>query len=302
MAASPGGKTTQLAEHYPNAFILANEFGKTRLNALIENVERMGCENVAVSNRNGAEFAKYSEMFDLVLLDAPCSGEGIAFKAEESLKYWNLKNIKTIARLQSKLLFSGLAALVPGGTLLYSTCTLNEFENEGVLNDAKERFGDAIEVTFAKRFWPHLEESGGFFIAKIEKRRSFENEAQKTSREIRNREILPFSAKDRSVFEKACASLGAEEYRSPDCRYFRYKNDVLLVRSQADIDAVIESSYLIRLGKRIGRFDGDSFVPNHFFGADRILSKAPRYDLDESEVGRYLRGEPIPAKNGFPPD
>jgi 16S rRNA (cytosine1407-C5)-methyltransferase len=70
------------------------------------------------------------EVFDRVLLDAPCSGEGIGFKAEESLKYWNIKNVRTIARLQAKLLIAGLSTLRVGGELLYSTCTLNTLENE----------------------------------------------------------------------------------------------------------------------------------------------------------------------------
>ncbi len=75
MASSPGGKTTQLGEHYPNACIVANEFTKDRMNALLENVERMKSYNVAVSNMNGVQFKEVHESFDLVLLDAPCSGE-----------------------------------------------------------------------------------------------------------------------------------------------------------------------------------------------------------------------------------
>jgi 16S rRNA (cytosine1407-C5)-methyltransferase len=130
MASSPGGKTTQLAEHYPASFIVANEFTKDRLNALLDNIERMRALSIGVSGLNGVQFRHMSEVFDRVLLDAPCSGEGIGFKAEESLKYWNIKNVRTIARLQSKLLIAGLSTLRVGGELLYSTCTLNLLENE----------------------------------------------------------------------------------------------------------------------------------------------------------------------------
>lgn len=130
MAASPGGKTTQLAEHYPASFIVANEFTKDRLNALLDNIERMRCLNIGISGLNGIQFGYMPEMFDRVLLDAPCSGEGIGFKAEESLRYWNIKNVHKIARLQSKLLIAGLITLRTGGELLYSTCTLNTIENE----------------------------------------------------------------------------------------------------------------------------------------------------------------------------
>ena len=83
MAASPGGKTTQLAEMFPKSFIVANEFTKTRVRPLIDNIERSRSPNIAVTNLNGIEFNCLPNTFDRVLLDAPCSGEGIGFKAEE---------------------------------------------------------------------------------------------------------------------------------------------------------------------------------------------------------------------------
>lgn len=104
-----------------------------------------------------------------MLLDAPCSGEGIGFKAESALKFWNIKNVKTIARLQMKLLKAGLSALKVGGELLYSTCTMNRFENEGVLEEVLTAFPGTFEILFQKRFWPHKEEAGGFFVARIRK-------------------------------------------------------------------------------------------------------------------------------------
>jgi 16S rRNA (cytosine1407-C5)-methyltransferase len=107
---------------------------------LLENIERMGLVNIAVTNMNGVQFQALPNCFDLVLLDAPCSGEGIGFKAAESLRYWNIKNVRTIARLQKKLLLAGITSLKPGGALVYSTCTLNRIENEEVLEAAKEVF------------------------------------------------------------------------------------------------------------------------------------------------------------------
>jgi 16S rRNA (cytosine1407-C5)-methyltransferase len=118
---------------------------------------------------NGVLYGALPETFDRVLLDAPCSGEGIGFKAEESLKFWNVKNVKTIARLQEKLFLSGLTALKTGGEMLYSTCTLNRFENEGVLEAAAAEFPGTFEIAFEKKFWPHSEGAGGFFVAKIKK-------------------------------------------------------------------------------------------------------------------------------------
>ncbi|MFZ4461607.1 MAG: hypothetical protein ACOYN2_03595 [Patescibacteria group bacterium] len=290
MAASPGGKTTQLSEHYPNAFIVANEFAKDRINALIDNIERMGSCNIAVTNYNGVQFRSFPEAFDRVLLDAPCSGEGIGFKAEESLKYWNIKNVKTIARLQAKLLEAGIDALRPDGELLYSTCTLNKFENEGVIDAAKEKFGDAIEVVFAKRFWPHIETAGGFFVAKIRKIRSTNTENSRPTLQS-NDALERLLGRDEIMVRTTLESMGATAIiQNSLARFYRYKNDVLLVTSPAEIDDIFDALYCIRFGMRIGRIEDGSFVPGHFLGANFELTSLPRLDLDIESLDRYLGG------------
>lgn len=159
MAASPGGKTTQLAEHFPNSIIVANEPTRDRMAQLVSNTERLGNDRTMITNYDGGFYSNLPETFDRILLDAPCSGEGIGFKESQTVKYWNLKNIHTIARLQTKLLDAAFRALKTGGELLYSTCTLNKFENEGVVNTVQARHPESFEVLFEKRFWPHEEAS-----------------------------------------------------------------------------------------------------------------------------------------------
>jgi len=110
MSASPGGKTTQLAEYYPNALIVANEIDKMRMKQLFENLDRMSAKNVLVTNYDGRFLKNFGEVFDKVLLDAPCSGEGTAYKTEDALRYWNLKNIKRVAKLQYQLLESAITS------------------------------------------------------------------------------------------------------------------------------------------------------------------------------------------------
>ncbi len=207
MASSPGGKTTQLLEHFPNSFVVANEFGKERLSSLIENVERMGVsDRTGITNMNGVLYGALPETFDRILLDAPCSGEGIGFKAEESLKFWNVKNVKTIARLQEKLLLAGLSALKTGGEMLYSTCTLNRFENEGVLEAATSAFPGTFEVVFQKKFWPHLEGAGGFFVAKIKKTASAPDNG-KVFRATGNENVSKMSEREADRIKEALKEL-----------------------------------------------------------------------------------------------
>jgi len=114
MSASPGGKTTQLAEYYPNSLIIANEIDKSRMRQLHENTDRLSAKNVYVTNYDGRYFGNHPEVFDKILLDAPCSGEGTAYKTDDALKYWNLKNIKRIAKLQFQLLENAFISLKVG--------------------------------------------------------------------------------------------------------------------------------------------------------------------------------------------
>lgn len=114
MSASPGGKTSQLSCYYPKASIIANELDKNRLKTLQDTINRIGASNIAVTNYDGRNFKHFPEIFDKVLLDAPCSGEGTAFKTDDALKFWNLKNIEQIAHLQFQLFESVLISLKSG--------------------------------------------------------------------------------------------------------------------------------------------------------------------------------------------
>lgn len=169
MAASPGGKTTQLAEAFPEAFIVANESSKDRLSQLIQNIERMGADTIGVVCDDGRRWGSRHEAFDAILLDAPCSGEGIAWKAPETLAHWHPKKVKGLAKLQNSLIESAFRALKVGGFMVYSTCTLNEFENEGPIEHLRGLFGDSLQIISSERSWPHRKNGAGFFVACLTK-------------------------------------------------------------------------------------------------------------------------------------
>lgn len=211
MSASPGGKTTQLSEYYPNSIIVANEINKERFKWLFFNLDRMWALNVICTNYDGRFFKETEELFDKVLLDAPCSWEWTAYKTEDSLKYRNIKNIKSISKLQLSLLDSAVKSLKIWWELFYSTCTLNKLENEWVVEAIIERYKDCLEVvpiychpelvsgswkrknTFddsgsgpewqiSKQFirsWPHITHTGWFFVAKIKKVKHIEIQEKK---------------------------------------------------------------------------------------------------------------------------
>lgn len=126
--------------------ILANEYSASRVKVLHANISRCGISNVALTHFDGRVFgAALPEMFDAILLDAPCSGEGVVRKDPDALKNWSVESNLEIAATQRELIESAFHALRPGGTLVYSTCTLNREENESVLAWLKETWPEAVE-------------------------------------------------------------------------------------------------------------------------------------------------------------
>ncbi|CAG9296733.1 16S rRNA (cytosine(1407)-C(5))-methyltransferase RsmF [Celerinatantimonas diazotrophica] len=189
-AAAPGSKTTQIAailEH--QGAIVANEFSASRIKGLYSNIQRCGIANVALTHYNADVFGRWlPEIFDGILLDAPCSGEGTLRKDPQAMNNWSVEHVKEIATLQLTLLDSALHALKPDGVVIYSTCTLNRLENEQVVELIQQRYPQAVEVVplgtlfpDAQRalttegylhVWPQVYDSEGFFVAAIKKKAS----------------------------------------------------------------------------------------------------------------------------------
>ncbi|MDD4352822.1 MAG: RsmB/NOP family class I SAM-dependent RNA methyltransferase [Candidatus Nanoarchaeia archaeon] len=184
--ASPGSKTTQLSNMMKNkGIIVANDMGLGRVIILSSNLERMGCENVIVTNGNGNRFSNFPEMFDKILLDAPCTGYGAIRKDWSIAKMFNPKSYKFLANIQKDLLRNCWTALKPKGEMVYSTCTLTKEENEDNVIEFLERNPDAkieniklkgfekhrgIGLKESIRIWPHRIDMEGFFIAKLVKK------------------------------------------------------------------------------------------------------------------------------------
>lgn len=192
LTAAPGSKTTELAALMKNeGYILANELDKIRCERLKYNVEKQGAKIIEVVNRRGEKVGdKYSEYFDKVLLDTPCSGEG-RFVVGRLATYrdWSPKTVKELSKLQKKLFESAYKALKPNGIMVYSTCTLNEEENELILDwalknfdiklvdidveikNAQKAFNDDKDKSINKaiRILPS-KDTEGFFVAKLVKK------------------------------------------------------------------------------------------------------------------------------------
>ena len=182
LCAAPGGKSTQIAGRLMGeGFLLSNEINPKRAKILGQNMERMGVANALVTNEHPQRLAeKYPGFFDRVLIDAPCSGEGMFRKEESAVTDWSQETVEMCARRQAEILASGACLLKPGGRLVYSTCTFAPEENEqaieSFLSDHPEFVREAVEAPWftpagdgAFRLWPHKLLGEGHFVAVLRK-------------------------------------------------------------------------------------------------------------------------------------
>ena len=194
IAASPGSKTTQIAQYMENKGILiANDYTYERMKPLCINLQRCGVSNAVVTLMEGQWFRKSGIEFDRILVDAPCSGTGTVRKSLKTLRIWNPDMVRTLSITQKQLIETGFSLLKENGTLVYSTCSLEPEENEAVVDflinkyenakleeiNLKLKRSDAVlefedkryndEIKKCLRIWPQDNDTEGFFVAKIRK-------------------------------------------------------------------------------------------------------------------------------------
>ena len=224
LAAAPGGKATHIAARMDNSgLLIVNEPRPRRLSSLVGNLDRCGVHNAIFTKTTGTMLARhFHNFFDRVLLDAPCSGDGILCKDDSMLSYWSVDDAINKSREQLGLLRAAFHMLRPGGTLVYSTCSLSTEENEDVLLGLLGTYGELVELQSidgvepsrlpaavaasypeefnrAVRIWPHLHETEGAFVASIRKTgaTTWHNRAEDVSAAIETASSeLPVSSTD----------------------------------------------------------------------------------------------------------
>jgi NOL1/NOP2/sun family putative RNA methylase len=166
LAAAPGGKSTHIADKLQGeGLLIANEIHPARAKILSENIERMGIANCVVMNASPDRLAeRFPGFFDKIMLDAPCSGEGMFRKDPNAATEWSLEHVRMCAARQRDILPDAVRMLKPGGVLAYSTCTFNREENEDTIQDLVMRFPE-LELLQTERIWPHLHKGEGHFVA-----------------------------------------------------------------------------------------------------------------------------------------
>lgn len=210
LCAAPGGKSTLMRAVLPSgSMVVSNEVDRKRANILLENMQKQGHADVLITHNYPQDFNKTHWLFDLILVDAPCSGEGLFRRDKEAIKEWSLNNVLFCQKRQRQILSDIWPCLKEGGFLIYSTCTFNTRENEENVKFIKEELGAEILPVSIKpewhitgsllkdwqepvyRFIPGTTKSEGLFMAVLRKKGSASNSA-----------ILPQSARKHALANK----------------------------------------------------------------------------------------------------
>lgn len=298
LCAAPGGKSTQLASALKGTgLIWSNEIVRNRANILLGNFERCGIKNGVVSNAEPeALCSALAGYFDKVLVDAPCSGEGMIRKDTKALEEWSVEHTLACATRQLKILESAKKALRPGGILVYSTCTFSREENEGVIESfleanpdfelikCNENFGRDTLNGFAKRIYP-MDGGEGHFAAKLRKKEDSISFANSSSLSPTPDKKIPAVVKE--FLEDNFYDI------SPYSRLL-LKEDKVYALPQICPD--LQGTHAIRAGVLVGNIKKNYFEPSHalYMSADiKNIKRVLNLDLSDLRVNKFLKGEEI---------
>ena len=281
LCAAPGGKTTQLAGAMGGEGVLvANEYVYDRARILSQNVERLGVSNCAVISTDTASLAAgLPAYFDKVLVDAPCSGEGMFRKDANAVAEWSEENVAHCIARQSAILDDAAALLAGGGTLVYSTCTFEYGENEGQISDF---LACHPEFTLVEEhlLLPHEVRGEGHYAAKLVKEEGARHDAP----------AFP-QTRDRAA-ERAWQDFAADFFLSPPTGNVTTLSDGRIYLLPAGLPAL--SGRVLRAGIELCRFDGKRFTPAHALAmsakAENVRRTAP---LTDEACAHWLRGETL---------
>ncbi len=311
LCAAPGGKSTQIAAKNPKAVLISNEIHQGRAEVLASNLERMGVRNAVILNERPERLLKNFEgAFDKILIDAPCSGEGMFRKDEDVITEWSPGRVKQSAKTQAELLEICDRLLKPGGQIVYSTCTFEPVEDEeqieafvktnnyeivptGLgLSKARPEFTESgnTEIAKASRVWPHLDDGEGHFIARLKK----EGEPPKLRRRYKpnphlkgiSKRLYPDFADFRDEY------LAGFDEKS----LYTYENKLYLL-PEGIRPEMLTGLHVVRPGLLLGEFKTRRFEPSHALAMSLKKEDFSNvYELEEDELWRYLKGEEIEAR------
>lgn len=283
LCAAPGGKSTYILSKLNNTGLLvSNEINPTRIKALGENLERFGAKNCIITNTDSSSLRNvFTGYFDKIVIDAPCSGQGMFRKDEVAIKDWSYSKVLECQSIQKEIIRDGFKMLKKDGILVYSTCTFAKEENEDVINEFINEFDDA-ELIEMHRLWPHQVKGEGHFVAKIRKNRDEECYIKKIKIKSLNKEL-----KDYREFEKKFLNI---EIKGDF--YLKGENLYLLPDNCPDTKKL----KVLRNGLHLGILKKNRFEPSHALSHYLKIDDAKYVEdlkIDDTKALEYLRGNTL---------
>lgn len=284
LCAAPGGKSTQLAcKMQGKGVLVSNEINSQRAAILSQNIERMGIKNAIVTNESPERLSKFlGTFFDKIVVDAPCSGEGMFKKEPLAVSEWSEENVENCSRRQREILSYASAMLKPGGCIIYSTCTFSKQENEDVIQGFVSEHPE-YEVVRMHRIWPHKVKGEGHFAAVLQK--AGEGNGQNTFGKAGKLE----KGKLAQLEEFINSTLKIK----PEGSLVTFGENLYLLPEQAPD---LKGLKVLRPGLHLGRFKKNRFEPAHAL-SHALKPSECRHVLDfsreDKEAEGFLRGETI---------
>jgi 16S rRNA C967 or C1407 C5-methylase (RsmB/RsmF family)/NOL1/NOP2/fmu family ribosome biogenesis protein len=302
LCAAPGGKSTHLLSLLDSSDLLvANEVIRSRVSVLNENIRKWGHQNVVVCSNDPADFSNLEGMFDLILVDAPCSGEGLFRRDASAIQQWSVDNTNLCSTRQRRILADIWPSLKNEGYLIYSTCTFNPEENEGNLKwlaennsvesiriPIQENWGvEEIETNglFGYRFLPHKVKGEGFFLTLIRKKDGSDS--------------YPISKKIKSRLEKMPNQFAEiRNWLSTSDSEFFAKSEFLIAFPESKIpvlNALSDQLRVISFGLPVAQFKKNDLLPEHTFAlsVDRNPAIFEHIELDLRDALLFQKKDEI---------
>lgn len=322
LCAAPGGKSTQLAAYMEQkGLLISNEIHPARCKILSQNIERMAIANTIVTNEDSSSLAeKFPEFFDKILVDAPCSGEGMFRKNPQAIEEWSLDNIKLCAKRQSDILDNGASMLKNGGVIVYSTCTFSPEENEETIDAFIKRHKD-FTVEKQIRLFPHKHKGEGHFVALLKKNGSLDNIHQTEYKDTKSMPESCFHSNyinSKSALNNKNTKNKKTTEKQPDKKQLVALKEFTSKTLNTHMEQYILSGRLIlfgdqlymlpeaspglnglkvlRAGLHIGEFKKDRFEPSHalaLFMDKNNVKNSEDIKLSDNRTEKYLKGETI---------
>ena len=309
LCAAPGGKSTHIQSLISDdSLLVSNEVIRPRSIVLTDTIIRWGCKNVFVTNNDPKAFQRTPGYFDVIVVDAPCSGSGLFRKDEDAINEWSLNNVQLCSQRQQRILADALPALKEGGLLIYSTCSYSKEEDEEIMEWLVEEMplenvelevesfeGVIISRTNAGcagyRFYPDKIKGEGFFMA------CFRKKTNGGSNKLRPSKPEVISSKEKNIIE--------QWVDEPNLQFIRFRDEIIALPLQFLQEFLVLQPLLniVYAGVIVGQVLKDKLVPHHALAQNHVLSKStPGIHLSYDDAIKYLQRQEFsfqPASTGW---